>query len=78
MRVEILFDSQTKISQSIMDALENELAKKIHPMYPNARFRVAKSSSTLLQITGTKSEEDHKVIQSIIQEIWEDDSWLPS
>ncbi|MGL4335859.1 MAG: DinI-like family protein, partial [Turicibacter sp.] len=23
-------------------------------------------------------EEDHKVIQSIIQEIWEDDSWLPS
>lgn len=43
MRVEILFDSQTKISQSIMDALENELAKKIPPMYPNARYRLSKS-----------------------------------
>lgn len=78
MRVEVLFDKQSKVSQPVMAALANELQKKISPQFPNARFRVASSSSTLLQITGTKNENDYEYVQSMIQEVWEDDSWLPS
>ncbi|MDX6912282.1 DinI-like family protein [Hafnia paralvei] len=78
MRVEVLFDKQAKVSQPVMAALTNELQKKISPQFPNARFRVASSSSTLLQITGTKNENDYEYVQSMIQEVWEDDSWLPS
>lgn len=77
MRVEVLFDKQAKVSQPVMAALANELQKKICPQFPNARFRVASSSSTLLQVTGTKDETEYQSIQSIIQEIWEDDSWVP-
>ena len=77
MRVEVLFDKQAKVSQPVMAALANELQKKISPQFPNARFCVASSSSTLLQVTGTKDETEYQSIQSIIQEIWEDDSWVP-
>lgn len=77
MRVEVLFDKQAKVSQPVMAALANELQKKISPQCPNARFRVASSSSTLLQVTGTKDDTEYQSIQSIIQEIWEDDSWVP-
>lgn len=77
MRVEVLFDKQAKVSQPVMAALANELQKNISPQFPNARFRVASSSSTLLQVTGTKDETEYQSIQSIIQEIWEDDSWVP-
>lgn len=77
MRVEVLFDKQAKVPQSVMAALANELQNKISPQFPNTRFRVASSSSTLLQVTGTKDETEYQFIQSIIQEIWEDDSWVP-
>lgn len=77
MRVEVLFDKQAKVPQPVMAALANELQKKISPQFPNAHFRVASSSSTLLQVTGTKNETEYQSIQSIIQEIWEDDSWVP-
>lgn len=63
MRVEVLFDKQAKASQPVMAALANELQKKISPHFPNARFRVASSSSTLLQVTGTKYEMEYKSVQ---------------
>lgn len=50
MRVEVLFDKQTKVSQPVMAALANELQKKISPQFPNARFRVAHSLS-LVSVT---------------------------
>lgn len=78
MRIEVLFDKKEKIAQGTMEALCKEMEKRITPVYPSARFRVAKSSATALLISGTKDNNEKEKIQSILQEIWEDDSWLPT
>lgn len=77
MRLEILFGQEHKVSQKVMDALHAQINGCLTPLYSRFTLRIAKSSSSLVQVTGTKDDEEHKKIMSIIQGIWEDDSWLP-
>ncbi|SFN66562.1 DinI-like family protein [Xenorhabdus japonica] len=76
MRVEILFDKRTNVSESVMSSLESELEKRILPHYPDTNFRIATSSSTSVKVTGAKKSSEYDHIMELIQEIWEDDSWL--
>lgn len=73
MRIEVLFNQDAKA----LDALRGQLEKILNPLFPNLSLRIAKSSSSLVQITGTKREEDKKKAMAIVQKAWEDDSWLP-
>ncbi|MBD2811104.1 DinI-like family protein [Xenorhabdus sp. Vera] len=77
MRVEILFDRQANVSEVTMFALESELKKRILPQYPDTHFRIAISSNTSVRVTGTKNSSEHNHMTELIQNIWEDDSWLP-
>ncbi|KMJ44013.1 DinI-like family protein [Xenorhabdus khoisanae] len=77
MRVEILFDRRANVSEAVMSALENELRKRILPHYPDTHFRIAVSSSTSVRVTGTKKNSEQEHIMELIQNVWEDDSWLP-
>ncbi|MDC9588186.1 DinI-like family protein [Xenorhabdus sp. XENO-10] len=76
MRVEILFDKRANVSESVMSSLESELKKRILPHYPDTNFRIAASSSTSVRVTGTKKSSEYDHIMELIQEVWEDDSWL--
>ncbi|WP_274718661.1 DinI-like family protein [Xenorhabdus bovienii] len=76
MRVEILFDKRANVSESVMSALESELKKRILPQYPDTHFRIAVSSSTSVRVTGTKNSSEHDQMMELIQNVWEDDSWL--
>ncbi|OKP01211.1 DNA damage-inducible protein [Xenorhabdus eapokensis] len=48
MRVEILFDKQAKVSESVISSLESELKKRILPHYPDTNFSIGISSSISL------------------------------
>ncbi|MDX7987640.1 DinI family protein [Xenorhabdus sp. 12] len=76
MRVEVLFDKQTNVSEAVMAALENELKKRILPHYPDTHFRIAISSNTSVKVTGTNNSSERDHMMELIQEVWEDDSWL--
>ncbi|MBI6550074.1 DinI-like family protein [Xenorhabdus lircayensis] len=76
MRVEVLFDKRANVSEAVMSALENELKKRILPHYPDTHFRIGTSSSTLVRVTGTKKSSEHDHMMELIQNVWEDDSWL--
>ncbi|ATM99878.1 DinI family protein [Proteus sp. GOKU] len=76
MRVEILFNKQSKITDSLFPLLEHELRKKIIPEYPDMQFRIAFSSMNSIQVTGIKDETKHEHIMELIQSVWEDDGWL--
>ncbi|MBC8954832.1 DinI-like family protein [Xenorhabdus sp. PB62.4] len=76
MRIEILFDKRANVSEAVMSALENELRKRILPHYPDTHFRIAVSSSTSVRVTGTKKSSEQEHIMELIQNVWEDDSWL--
>lgn len=76
MRIEITIDKEQKISQAILDALEFELYRNLQPIYPNTAIRIRKGSANGVELSGLKLDEDKKWVMEIMQQVWEDDSWL--
>ncbi|EJT4077615.1 DinI-like family protein [Salmonella enterica] len=77
MRLEILFDREAKIPVKTMDELYHQVEKRLSPLYPRLTLRIAKGSSSAVQVSGAKTDEERESVMSILREIWEDDSWLP-
>lgn len=76
MRVEIMIDKEQQISQDTLEALETELYRSLRPVYPDTFIRIRKASATGLELSGLKLDEDKKRVMTILQQVWEDDSWL--
>ncbi|EHO4932040.1 DinI family protein [Salmonella enterica] len=76
MRINITLDKEQKISQATLDALEAELYRNLQPIYPKTAIRIRKSSANGVELSGLKLDEDKKRVMEIMQQVWEDDSWL--
>ncbi|CCI78776.1 unnamed protein product [Klebsiella pneumoniae subsp. rhinoscleromatis SB3432] len=76
MRVEIMIDKEQKISQATLEALETELYRNLIPLYPKTAIRIRKGSANGIELTGLKLDEDKQRVMEIMQQVWEDDSWL--
>ncbi|EEY7944527.1 DinI family protein [Escherichia coli] len=76
MRIEIMIDKEQKISQPTLDALESELYRNLRPLYPKTVIRIRKGSSNGVELTGLQLDEERKQVMTIMQKVWEDDSWL--
>ncbi|HHI2935748.1 TPA: DinI-like family protein [Klebsiella variicola] len=76
MRVEIMIDKEQKISQATLEALETELYRNLIPLYPKTAIRIRKGSVNGIELTGLKLDEDKQRVMEIMQQVWEDDSWL--
>ncbi|MDE9499996.1 DinI family protein, partial [Xenorhabdus bovienii] len=46
------------------------------PQYPDTHFRIAISSNTSVRVTETQNSSEHNQMMELIQNVWEDDSWL--
>jgi len=75
MRIEIMIDSQQKVSQETIEALESEIIKNLQPQYPKMAVRIRKGSANGVELSGLKLDEDKKGVMEILQAVWEDDSW---
>ncbi|MBR7604584.1 DinI family protein [Klebsiella pneumoniae] len=76
MRVEIMIDKEQKISQATLEALETELYRNLIPLYPKTAICIRKGSANGIELTGLKLDEDKQRVMEIMQQVWEDDSWL--
>ncbi|HBS1067524.1 TPA: DinI family protein [Klebsiella pneumoniae] len=76
MRVEIMIDKEQKISQATLEALETELYRNLIPLYPKTAIGIRKGSANGIELTGLKLDEDKQRVMEIMQQVWEDDSWL--
>ncbi|KEA52438.1 damage-inducible protein DinI [Mangrovibacter sp. MFB070] len=76
MRVEIMIDKEQQISHDTLEALETELYRNLLPVYPDTSIRIRKGSATGLVLSGLKLDEDKKRVMTILQQVWEDDSWI--
>ncbi|HBY4596132.1 TPA: DinI family protein [Klebsiella pneumoniae] len=76
MRVEIMIDKEQKISQTTLEALETELYRNLTPLYPKMAIRIRKGSANGIELTGLKLDEEKQRVMEIMQQVWEDDSWL--
>nr|WP_303621938.1 DinI-like family protein [Providencia rettgeri] len=79
-RIEILFDkeSKQKPSDKTRNALQEQIIKRIGDRFGPLSLRVAMSSSQSLTISGTKTDDEKEEIGQLLEEIWQDDSWIPA
>lgn len=78
--IEILFDkeSKQKPSDKTRNALQEQIIKKIGDRFGPLSLRVAMSSSQSVTISGTKTDDEKEEIGQLLEEIWQDDSWVPA
>lgn len=76
MRIEIMLDKNQKISQSVEDAFREEVHKRVTALFPDAVVQVRQGSYTKIEMPGVKVEEDRRRLNDLLQNVWEDDSWL--
>ncbi|EKT55762.1 DinI-like family protein [Providencia sneebia] len=77
--VKIRFDSsmKDKITPGTFDALRIQVEKKLKDKYPDLNVIVGWGTQGGLTVDGLKKNEKKDYIEEAVQEIWEDDSWLP-
>jgi len=76
MRVEIILDKNQKLSQSILSAFQDEVSKRIQALFPETIVRVRQGSYTSIEMLGFSLDEDKRRLNDLLQNVWEDDSWL--
>lgn len=76
MHIEIMIDKNQKISQPVIDALNAEVNRRVTAIFPDAVIRVHQGSYTKIEMPGLKVDEDRRRLSDLLQNVWEDDSWL--
>jgi len=76
MRIEIMIDKEQKISQALLEGLESELYRNLRPLFPKTAIRIRKGSANGIELSGVRQSEDKERVMEILQQVWEDDSWL--
>lgn len=74
-RVNITLDKDQKIGQPVIDAFQCELTRRIQSIFPSTRVTVRKGSMTGVELMGFDKDSDREALDSILQEVWEDESW---
>lgn len=74
-KVSITLDKDQKIEQPVVDAFQCELTKRIQSVFPLTRVTVKKGSTTGVEFMGLDKDSDREALGSILQEVWEDESW---
>lgn len=76
MRIEIMLDKNQKMSQSVVDAFREEVHKRVTALFPDAVVQVRQGSYTKIEMPGVKGDENRRRLNDLLQNVWEDDSWL--
>ncbi|MEB7556426.1 DinI family protein [Kluyvera cryocrescens] len=74
-KVNITLDKDQQLDQPIIDAFQCELSRRIQSVFPSTSVTVKKGSMTGVELMGFDKESDREALDSILQEVWEDESW---
>jgi len=76
MRIEIMLDKNHKISQPVLEAFHTEVNRRVVALFPDAVVQVRQGSHTRIEMPGLEIDEDRRRVNDLLQNVWEDDSWL--
>jgi len=74
-KVKITLDKDQNIGQPVIDAFQYELTKRIQTVFPSTYVTVKKGAMTGVELIGFDKDSDREALDSILQEVWEDESW---
>jgi hypothetical protein len=76
MRIHITLDKEQKLGQQFIEAFQYEITRRVLCVFPTTRVTVKKGSMTGVEIAGFNKESERETLDGILQEVWEDESWL--
>lgn len=74
-RVNITLDKDRLAGQSVAEAFQSELTRRIGSLFPSTRVTVRVGSVTGVELQGLEKEADREALDAILREVWEDESW---
>ncbi|HDR2619362.1 TPA: DinI-like family protein [Enterobacter chuandaensis] len=74
-RVNITLDKDRLAGQSVAEAFQSELTRRIGSLFPSTRVTVRIGSVTGVELQGLEKEADREALDTILREVWEDESW---
>lgn len=74
-KVNITLGKDQQIGQPIIDAFQSELSRRIQSVFPSTSVTVRKGSMAGVELMGFDKDSDREALDSILQEVWEDESW---
>ncbi len=74
-RVNITLDKDQIVDQSVIDAFQCELTRRIRTIFPATYVIVKRGSVTGVELMGLDKDSDREALDSILKEVWEDESW---
>ncbi|EMN1409883.1 DinI-like family protein [Enterobacter sp. 296B2] len=74
-RVNITLDKDRLAGQSVAEAFQSELTRRIGSLFPSTRVTVKIGSVTGVELQGLEKEADREALDTILREVWEDESW---
>ncbi|MDO2431609.1 DinI-like family protein [Enterobacter bugandensis] len=74
-RVNITLDKDRLAGQSVAEAFQCELTRRIRSLFPSTRVTVRVGSVTGVELQGLEKEADREALDTILREVWEDESW---
>ncbi|HIH3560868.1 TPA: DinI-like family protein [Escherichia coli] len=75
MRIHITLDKAHQIEPNLVDAFKRELSRRVQSVFPSTRVTVKKGSMTGVELMGFDKESEREALDSILQQVWEDESW---
>lgn len=58
-------------------ALQQEIERRLTPLYPSLWLNVSKGSQSSLSVSGARNDRERADVMEALEAIWLDDSWLP-
>lgn len=74
-RINITLNKDQQVGQQVVDAFQDELTRRVKTVFPVSRVIVKKGTMTGVELMGFEKESDRELLDSILQEVWEDESW---
>lgn len=74
-RIDVVIGSTSGRSDRVIEALRDQLSECLSVFAPEIRIKTGSANS--LSVSGVNDDTEREAVMSIIQSVWEDDSWIP-
>ncbi len=74
-RINITLDKDQQVEELAVEAFQDELTRRIQAVFPVSCVTVKKGAMTGVELVGFEKDPDREMLDSILQEVWEDESW---
>lgn len=73
--IDVIIEKAAEQSERVVEALRVQLAERLSGFAPVICVKTGAVGS--LSVSGVKDAAEREAVMSIIQLLWEDDSWIP-